>query len=101
MIEHAEMTTADKIKAIEQSGFPLAWDGCHKIYFLEDDASRDEAKESGYSIFVSSAVLKKLIRDSCWLVFVSRWGRDNDDFEHRWNIEQGAEDIREAAGEEH
>lgn len=90
------MTTAEKITAIEQSGFPIAWDGCHKIYFLEDDDRRAAAVELDYEIHAASEI-RRLISDSCGLVFVSRWGWDNDDFKHDWNIRQSTEDIYEAA----
>lgn len=96
MNEGLNMTTAEKIKAIEESGFPIAWDGCHKIYFLEDDARRANAVDLGYEIFPSTE-LRDLIVLSCGLVFVSRWGWDNDDFKHEWNIRQTTEDIYEAA----
>jgi hypothetical protein len=93
------MTTAEKITAIEESGWPIAFDGCHKIYFLQDDDRRAQAEEYGYAIY-PSVLLKELINQSCFLVFVTRWGFDNADFEHEWNIEQGSEDIYEAAGAE-
>ena len=91
------MTTREKIAAIEASGWPLAFDGCHKIYFLEGKGREREAASFGYQPFHSSTELRDLITRSCPLVFVSRWGHDNDDFAHEWNIPQGTEDIFEAA----
>jgi hypothetical protein len=93
-----QMTTAQKIAEIEASGLPLAYDGCHKIYFLTDNERRDDAGSCGYAPFHPATKLRELIRKSCGLVFVSKWGLDNDDFDHPWNIPQFAEDIREAAG---
>lgn len=92
-----ELSTIEKIEAIEESGLPVAFDGCHKIYFLEDDGRRAQAESFGYAIY-PAVLIKELIAQSCFLVFVSRWGYDNSDFEHEWNIEQGTEDIYEAAG---
>jgi hypothetical protein len=86
------LTTAEKIHAIETSGLPVAYDGCHKIYFLEDDKRHAEAVEFEYQIHPASEI-RKLILSSCGLVFVSRWGFDNDDFDHRWNIRQGTQDL--------
>lgn len=91
------MTTAEKIASIEASGLPLAWDGCHKIYFLEDEGRREEAAKFGYEPFFPSTDIRDLIGRSCQLVFVSRWGHDNDDFYHPWNIPQCTEDVYEAA----
>lgn len=81
------LTVEQKIAHIAQSGWPLAWDGCHKIYFLQDAGREAQAREFGYSIYPSDR-LAELIEDSCSLVFVTRWGYDNDDFAHPWNIEQ-------------
>ncbi|NUS02063.1 MAG: hypothetical protein HOV97_05810 [Nonomuraea sp.] len=91
------MTTAEKIKAVEESGLQLAWDGCHKIYFLEDADRAREASEFGYEPFFPASEIRELISSSCGLVFVSRWGFDNSDFDHPWNIRQGTEDIYAAA----
>lgn len=90
------MSTAQKIQAIEAAGHPLAWDGCHKIYFLQDEERLAQAREFGYEIFTAGE-LRDLISDSCGLVFVSRWGFNNSDFDHPWNIDQGTQDIYSAA----
>lgn len=93
------MTTAEKIAAIEASGFPLAFDGCHKIYFLVGEERKADAASCGYEPFFESTELRRLVLSSCGLVFVSRWGLDNDDFAHPWNIGQGTEDIYAAAAD--
>lgn len=91
------MTTAEKIKAIEDAGWRIAWDGCHKIYFLEDDERYADAVATEYDIYPASE-LRRIISNSCGLVFVSRWGMgSNEDFVHKFNIEQCTEDIYEAA----
>lgn len=91
-----DLTTSEKIALIEASGLPVAWDECHKIYFLEDDGRREDAENHGYEIF-PAAKIREMILESCSLVLVSRWGYDNDDFDHPWNIRQGTEDIYAAA----
>ena len=89
------MTTDEKIAAIEASGFPLAYDGCHKIYFLEDEERQKECARFGYKPFHPSSEIRSLIDRSCGLVFVSRWGLDNNDFDHPWNIQQGELHLEE------
>jgi hypothetical protein len=89
------MTTEEKIQAIETSGLPIAFDGCHKIYFLTDDAHAKECAKFGYEPFFPSSELRKLIEQSCGLVFVSKWGHNNDDFAHPWNIQQGELNLEE------
>lgn len=82
------LTLKEKLTAVEQSGFPIAFDGCHKIYFLIDDERKADAAQTGYEPFFLSTEIRQLIRKSCGLVFVSKWGLDNGDFAHPWNIEQ-------------
>jgi hypothetical protein len=89
------MTTEEKIQAIETSGLPIAFDGCHKIYFLTDEVRKKDAASYGYEPFHESSALRDLIAQSCGLVFVSKWGLDNDDFEHPWTIRQGELNLEE------
>jgi hypothetical protein len=96
------LTTAEKIKAIESSGFKLAYDGCHKIYFIQNEGDVAHAIDCGYEqadIYPASKI-RDLIEGSCGLVFASKLGRDNGDFDHPWNIDQGTEDIYAAAEED-
>lgn len=86
------MNTAEKINAIEQSDYSLAWDGCHKLYLLEDDERRTSAEETGYTIFPAEEI-RELLSVSCGLVFVSNWGLDDDNWDHAWNIDQFDEDL--------
>lgn len=83
----SDLTVAERLTKIEESGWPIAFDGCHKIYFLQDSGRRAQAKGYGYDIFPSTEV-RRLYDKSCGLRFVSRWGYSNEDFEHEWNIEQ-------------
>lgn len=87
------MTTEEKIVAVEASGLPIAYDGCHKIYFITDDVRRADAAARGYEPFLPATEVRRLILGSCPLVFVSKWGLDNDDFDHEWNIPQCDEAV--------
>ena len=82
-----KLTVDQKLDLIEKSGWPIAWDGCHKLYFLQDEGRVANARELEYEIFPSTD-LRQLFDLSCSLRFVSRWGYDNDDFYHEWNIGQ-------------
>lgn len=90
------LTTAEKIAAIEESNYSLAWDGCHKIYLLGDAERQHDALATGYRIY-SASEIRQVILDSCWLLFVSNWGLADGDWDHEWNIDQGTEDIYDAA----
>lgn len=84
------LTVEQRLGFIADSGWPIAFDGCHKLYFLQDQGRHDQAVEFGYRIYPASSI-RELYEESCGLRFVTRWGYDNDDFEHLWNIEQGAD----------
>ena len=52
----------------------IAFDGCHKIYFINTDESKKEAKEFGYTLYTPTANnLKQIWRDSCSLKFIQKW----------------------------
>ncbi|MFZ2992405.1 MAG: hypothetical protein WA061_01705 [Microgenomates group bacterium] len=87
MKNKSELTVDDKLDLIEKSGWEIAWDGCHKIYFLQDEGRVAQARGYEYDIYPSSKV-RELFENSCGLRFVSRWGYDNPDFMHEWNINQ-------------
>ena len=76
-----------RLSLIEASGWSIAFDGCHKLYFLQDDGEVRDARDAGYRVFPASR-LRELYDSSCGLRFVSRWGRLNGDFYHPWNIKQ-------------
>ena len=56
-------------KEITQSQF--AFDGCHKIYLLDEDDIED-AKCVGYAVYPTGE-LKSCWRGSCYLRFISNW----------------------------
>lgn len=53
----------------------FAYDGCHKIYLLENKSEVNEAREYGYNIFPISE-LKNAYDGSCGLRFISGWQPD-------------------------
>ena len=50
----------------------FAYDGCHKIYLLENETDENEAKKSDYSIIPLSK-LKETYKNSCPLKFINSW----------------------------
>ena len=50
----------------------FAYDGCHKIYLLEDTDDMFEAIESDYSIY-GIDLLKDCYYNSCCLRFIHNW----------------------------
>lgn len=61
-----------KLNGIEVVGNEFAYDGCHKIYIIEDENDRKDALECGYDILPISELLTKYNR-SCELKFISNW----------------------------
>lgn len=94
--DSTDLTTAEKIRAIETSGLQIAFDSCHKIYFLTDEERTREAADCGYEPFFPASEVRSLISSSCGLVFVTQWPLTNSD-DHPWDIEQFTDDIRTAA----
>lgn len=50
----------------------FAFDGCHKIYILEDEQDEQEAIEYGYSI-LDIKHLKNTFDESCEFRFINNW----------------------------
>jgi hypothetical protein len=50
----------------------FAYDDCHKIYILESENDRDEARSAGYDILPIKE-LEETFNDSCGLQFISSW----------------------------
>lgn len=61
-----------KINGIETSAKQFAYDGCHKIYLIEDGDDYREARDSGYDI-IPIASLRHKFNESCGLQFISNW----------------------------
>jgi hypothetical protein len=81
------LNVEERVRKIESAEWSLAYDGCHKIYFLPSDAHERLAREYGYEIYPAPQ-LRQLIDDSCALVFVSKWGLGVDGWGHEWDIDQ-------------
>jgi len=76
----AEQKYWDKVEVMCEVAKGIAFDTCHKIYVLLDDAQMDQMKEYGYDPLISSDAMKpsemvKTLRDwyssSCGLRFIS------------------------------
>lgn len=61
-----------KINGVEVVGKEFAYDGCHKIYVVEDENDKKEALESEYKI-VSVEKLESTYNDSCDLRLIRNW----------------------------
>lgn len=59
-------------KEIEITEDKFAYDGCHKIYMLNNDKEAEEAKKFGYSILPIEDLEKTFI-NSCELRFIQTW----------------------------
>ena len=62
-----------KINGKETLAKQFAYDGCHKIYLIENEQQLQEARWNEYSIYPISK-LKQTFEDSCELRFISDWG---------------------------
>lgn len=61
-----------RINNKEVIGDKFAFDGCHKIYILEDEEDRKKAEKYDYKIFDLDQ-LKEKYNNSCSLKFISNW----------------------------
>lgn len=64
-----------RINGKEILGKEFAFDGCHKIYIIEDDDDKKMAIEYGY-IIKNIDELKDTFVNSCPLRFISNWKLD-------------------------
>lgn len=64
-----------KINNKEILGNEFAYDGCHKIYIIEDAKDKEKAIDSGYDILPITE-LKSAFNDSCDLRFIRNWKLD-------------------------
>lgn len=67
-----------KINGIEVKGIGVAYDGCHKLYILEDLEDVKQAKELGYTIYDDVVYVEDLYATSCELRFISNWKLDKN-----------------------
>ena len=64
-----------KINGKQVIGNRFAWDGCHKIYIIEDNEDYEMAKGYGYDIYDISEIEEKY-DESCGLRFIQNWKLD-------------------------
>lgn len=65
-----------RVNGIEIKGIGVAYDGCHKIYILEDTEDINKAKELGYKIYDDVVYTEDLYKMSCELRFIHNWKLD-------------------------
>jgi len=61
-----------KINGIKTAAKHFAYDGCHKIYLIEDYQDMAEVEKTNYSI-IEIEDLPSVYKDSCELRFISNW----------------------------
>lgn len=61
-----------KINGKEIKAKQFAYDGCHKIYLIEDTDDLKDAKDIGYDIY-DIKLLKETYDGSCSLRFINNW----------------------------
>lgn len=64
-----------KINNVEVIGNRFAYDGCHKIYVIENQEDEQKSRECGYEILDISQLIKTY-KDSCELRFIRNWKLD-------------------------
>ena len=62
-----------KINQNEITADHFAYEGCHKIYLIENQNDFEDARSSGYGIYPIRQ-LEQTYEDSCDLRFISNWG---------------------------
>ena len=60
------------INGIKTDAKEFAYDGCHKIYLIENDNDKKECLETSYEILPISK-LKQTYKNSCSLKFINNW----------------------------
>lgn len=61
-----------KINGKKIKGNKFAYDGCHKIYIIEDDEDLKKALKIGYDIYDIKEIEEKY-NNSCYLKFINTW----------------------------
>jgi hypothetical protein len=61
-----------KINGLQVTAKKFAFDGCHKIYLIENKAEEKEALSYGYHI-LPIRELPQAYENSCSLKFISNW----------------------------
>lgn len=61
-----------KINDIEVNGTKFAYDGCHKIYIIEQEKDLNEAISYGYEIHDIEEI-EEIYKNSCCFRFIDSW----------------------------
>lgn len=69
------MNVLTKVKEMAPEATQFAWDGCHKIYIIENQEELVEAKNVGYEI-LDIKNLETAWEESCELRFINFWNLD-------------------------
>lgn len=56
-------------------GNSFAYDGCHKIYILQDEKDIAGAKDNRYTVY-DLDMIKEIYKESCPLRFIENWKLD-------------------------
>lgn len=64
-----------KINGLEIKGKYFAYNGCHKIYIIEDEEDLQKAKKAEYRILPIEKI-EETYNASCELKFISNWKLD-------------------------
>ena len=68
-----------KINGKETQAKSFAYDGCHKIYLLENEEEWEDALSNDYDVYPISMLQEKFYR-SCSLRFISPWNLDKRNY---------------------
>ena len=61
-----------KVNGFELKGRRFAYEGCHKIYIIENEEESKEAIDIGYNLY-SIDELEDIFNKSCSLRFINSW----------------------------
>ena len=67
-----------KINGKEITHKMFAYDGCHKIYLIDNEKHRNQAVSYGYDI-LPIELIEEIYLDSCELRFINTWGDTEND----------------------
>jgi hypothetical protein len=66
-------TYHDELRQLTQTADSIAWDGCHKIYILQDPEQTDKMKDYGYQYLWD----KSMIDSESMLNTIYQWWRQS------------------------
>lgn len=72
------MNVLTKVKEAAPEARQFAWDGCHKIYIIENEREAIEAEQIGYIVLNIEDALGPTWEKSCELKFINFWDLDKD-----------------------